>query len=178
MSDTDQLVHDCQQALADPEPRLAVKDVLTRAVHDRALVEVLQQDRGGLFPLYTSPELSVVNVIWAPGMGFRPHNHLMWSAIGLYGGQEDNIYYRRAGHGIMPSGNRELRAGEVALHGDDTIHAVTNPHRTFTGAIHVYDGDIVSRPGRSEWDEDTGKEVPYEFERLRRYFETFENVDT
>lgn len=43
--------------------------------------------------------------------------------------------------------------------GDDTVHAVANPPTTFTGALHVYGGDITKRPGRSEWDEQTGSEV-------------------
>lgn len=104
-------------------------------------------------------------------MSFRPHNHLMWAAIGVYGGQEDNTFYRRAGDSISMSEGKQLRTGEVTLLGDDTIHAVTNPLGRFTGAIHVYGGDITQRPGRSEWDEDTLDEIDYDFERVRRYFE-------
>ena len=44
--------------------------------------------------------------------------------------------------------------------------------RTLTGAIHVYDGDITRRPGRSEWDDDSGEEVDYDFERTRQYFDS------
>jgi predicted metal-dependent enzyme (double-stranded beta helix superfamily) len=104
-------------------------------------------------------------------MRFRPHNHLMWAAIGMYGGQEDNAFYRRIGTGLAESGGQQLRASDVLLLGADTIHAVTNPLRTFAGAIHVYGGDITTRVGRSEWDEERGEEIPYDFERTRRYFE-------
>jgi hypothetical protein len=69
---------------------------------------------------------------------------------------------------------RQRRGSDIALLGDDAIHAVENPRRRFTGAIHVYGGDITTRPGRSDWDEDAGREVDYDFERTRRYFETFE----
>lgn len=69
------------------------------------------------------------------------------------------------------SGGRELRTGDVALLGDDTIHAVENPRQAF---IHVYGGNLTARPGRSEWDEDSGQEVDYDFESVRRYFETFQ----
>ena len=127
-----------------------------------------------MVPLYASEQLSVLKVVWSPGMRFRPHNHLMWAAIGLYGGQEDNAFYRRTGDGIAPSGGRTLRTGDVALLGDDTIHAVENPRQTFTGAIHVYGGDITTRPGRSEWDDDSGREVDYDFQRTRNYFASFQ----
>jgi predicted metal-dependent enzyme (double-stranded beta helix superfamily) len=175
MFDVDEFVSDCIQAVAETEPRLAVKDVLERAMrHPDQVVEALPATRGELVPLHTSGQLTVLKVIWAPGMRFRPHNHLMWAAIGLYGGQEDNTFYRRSGQGLIVSGGRELHTSDVALLGDDTIHAVENPRQTFTGAIHVYGGDITARPGRSEWDEDSGQEVDYDFERVRQYFGTFE----
>lgn len=174
MFDVDQFVSECIEAVAETEPRLAVKEVLERAMQQpAAIADALPAAKSEVVPLYTSENLSVIKAVWAPGMRFRPHNHLMWAAIGLYGGQEDNTFYRRLGDGIVVSGGRELRVGEVALLGDDTIHAVHNPRQTLTGAIHVYGGDITARPGRSEWDEDSDQEVAYDFERTRRYFETF-----
>jgi len=127
--------------------------------------------RAEIAPLYVSDELTIIKAIWAPGMSFRPHNHRMWAAIGLYGGQEDNTFYRRADATIVESGGRELRTGEVVLLGADTIHAVANPLRSHAGAIHIYGGDLTSRPGRSEWDEATGDEVAYDFERVKQHFE-------
>jgi predicted metal-dependent enzyme (double-stranded beta helix superfamily) len=152
-----------------------VKEVLQRVMQrPRAVAEALPAAKSEIVPLYTSEGLSIINAVWAPGMRFRPHNHLMWAAIALYAGQEDNTFYRRAGDGIVVSGGRELREGEVVLLGDGTIHAVNNPLRSFTGAIHVYGGDITGRPGRSEWDDDSGDEVAYDFERTRRYFATYQ----
>lgn len=175
MFDIDEFVSDCLQAVAETEPRLAVRDVLERATrHPDQVAQALPATRGELVPLHTSEQLTVLKVVWAPGMWFRPHNHLMWAAIGLYGGQEDNTFYRRSGQRLIMSGGRELHTGDVALLGDDTIHAVENPRQTFTGAIHVYGGDITARPGRSEWDEDNGQEVDYDFERVRQYFATFQ----
>jgi predicted metal-dependent enzyme (double-stranded beta helix superfamily) len=172
MFDVDQFVADCIQAIGDPEPRHAIKDVLERAVSDPSVLErSLPATQAELVPLHVSDDLTILKVVWAPGMSFRPHNHLMWAAIGLYGGQEDNTFYRRVGHGITVSGGRELRVSDVALLGDDTIHAVTNPRQTFTGAIHVYGGDITASTGRSEWDEATSDEVPFDFERTQRMFE-------
>lgn len=174
MFDLDQFVADCTEAAAEAEPRLAVRDVMQRAMQrPDAIAGALPASRSELVPLFTSENLSIIKAVWAPRMRFRPHNHLMWAAIGLFGGQEDNAFYRRCGDGIVVSGGRELREGDVALLGDDTIHTVENPRHSLTGAIHVYGGDITARSGRSEWDEDTGEEIAYDFERTRRYFETF-----
>jgi predicted metal-dependent enzyme (double-stranded beta helix superfamily) len=171
MFDLDEFIEQCRQAMGETQPRLAVKEVLERAVSDPAAVEaVLPPDRGEILPLYAADDLSILKVVWAPNMRFRPHNHLMWATIGLYGGQEDNTFYRRTGGGLTVSGGRELAVGEVALLGDDTIHAVSNPLRSYTGAIHIYGGNITARPGRSEWEEPELREVPYDFDRTRRTF--------
>jgi len=175
MFDIDEFVSDCIQAAAETEPRLAVKEILKRAMQNPDQVaQALPATRAELIPLHTSEQLSVLKVVWAPGMRFRPHNHLMWAAIGLFGGQEDNTFYRRSGEGLVEAGGRELLTGDVALLGDDAIHAVANPRQAFTGAIHVYGGNITARPGRSEWDDDSGQEVDYAFDRTRSYFAGFE----
>ena len=172
MFDIEQFLTECRAAITETEPRAAVKQVLERAVAaPDQVAAALPAERAGVVPLYAADDLSVLHVVWAPGMRFRPHNHLMWAVIGMYGGQEDNAFYRRMGTGLAESGGRQLRTGDVTLLGADTIHAVTNPLRTFAGAIHVYGGDITTRVGRSEWDEERGEEVPYDFARTRRYFE-------
>jgi predicted metal-dependent enzyme (double-stranded beta helix superfamily) len=172
MFEIDQFVDDCKTALEETQPRAAIKEVLRRAMSEPGSVAAaLPARRAEIVPLHVSPELTVLKVVWAPGMSFRPHNHLMWAAIGLYGGQEDNVFYRRSGRELAVSGGRELRTGDVALLGDDTIHAVTNPLHAFTGAIHVYGGDLPSRQGRSEWDAETFDEIDYDFDRTVRYFE-------
>jgi predicted metal-dependent enzyme (double-stranded beta helix superfamily) len=172
MFDIDEFLAECRVAISETEPRTAVKQVVERAVSTpEEIAAALPAERAGVIPLYAADDLSVLHVVWAPGMRFGPHNHLMWAAIGMYGGQEDNAFYRRMGTGLAESGGRQLRTSDVLLLGADTIHAVTNPLRTFAGAIHVYGGDITTRAGRSEWDEEQGVELPYDFERTRRYFE-------
>ena len=172
MFDVDELIADCQRAVAESQPILAVKEVLERmASSPREVEAALPPTRGELVPLFASPELSILKVVWAPGMRVGPHNHLMWAAIGLYGGREDNEFYRRDGTRLARSGGCELHTGDVTLLGDDTIHAVVNPSRAFTGAIHVYGGDITAGTGRSEWDDATGEERAYDFERTKRLFE-------
>ncbi len=171
MFDVDQLVRDLQDAASESEARPAVKEVLTRALERPSEVgEALPPERAGITRIHVSPDLTVLKVIWAPGMRLYPHDHRMWAAIGIYGGREDNEFFRRTTNGLAPSGGKELTERDVALLGSETIHAVTNPARTHTGAIHVYGGDFFAQP-RSEWDHDGTVERPFDVEGLLAHFE-------
>ena len=123
-------------------------------------------ERAELVPLHVSPTLTVLKVVWTPGMTLRPHDHTMWAAIGIYTGGEDNAFFRRAEGGLTAAGAGELRTGDTLLLGDDVIHAVTNPTAStpvetdhavtnptaqYAGAIHIYGGDLFAAE-RSEWD--------------------------
>jgi predicted metal-dependent enzyme (double-stranded beta helix superfamily) len=171
MFDLDRFIADCVEAVAEGEPRRAVKEVLARAVADpESVARALPARRAEIERLHVSPELTIIKVVWAPGMRIFPHDHRMWAAIGIYGGQEDNTFYRRSPDGVVASGGTQLRDGDVALLGDDTIHAVRNPRRQPTGAIHVYGGDFFTQ-ARSEFDPDTLAESPYDVERTLALFE-------
>src|ERR1700733_777473 len=98
----------------------------------------------------------------------------MWAAICIYSGREDNAFFRRRADTIVASGGKELLEGDVQLLGDDVIHAVHTPSRSYTGAIHVYGGDFISQP-RSQWDAETLMEQPYDLETVSREFERAEN---
>lgn len=173
--DVDELVAECRAAINEPQPTLAVREVLDRALSDReAMAAALRPERGGIELLLSSPALTVLHVVWTPGMAIPPHEHRMWAAIGVYTGQEDNLLYRRVPGGLEASGGRDLRAGDVLLMGDDAVHSVTNPLGSYTGGIHVYGGDFVNQP-RSEWDPVTFAEEPYDYGELRRRFEAAES---
>ena len=169
----DELVGDCQAAIAEGQPALAVRDVVRRALERPGEVaEAFGAREGGLKLIHVSPELTVLHVTWAPGMRLFPHNHEMWAVIGIYGGQEDNTFYRRAGddrRGLVESGGKSLQEQDVIVLGDDTIHAVANPLQRLTGAIHVYGGDFVSQP-RSQWPPETMTEEPYSMDRVNEQF--------
>jgi predicted metal-dependent enzyme (double-stranded beta helix superfamily) len=172
MFDVDDLIAACRDALGETTPQLAVRDVLDRAVRQPAgVLSALPAERAGATPLHASDELTVLHVVWAPGMRIRPHDHLMWAAIGLYAGQEDNAFYRRSSGRMVPAGGKEVRVGEVLLLGDDAVHGVTNPLDSYTAAIHVYGGDLTTRQGRIEWNEEAQAEVPYDFAGTQRYFD-------
>jgi predicted metal-dependent enzyme (double-stranded beta helix superfamily) len=172
MFDLDTFLADCVAANGEPEPRLAVKEVLSRVVSDEVgLTEALPPTEAGIVPLHRSADLTVINVVWTPGMRLGPHDHQMWAAIGIFTGGEDNEFFRRDGEFLVESGGRSLRPGDVCLLGDDAVHAVTNPTNRFAGAIHVYGGDFFSTP-RSEWRGSPPREEPYDVDRTLSYFAT------
>lgn len=162
MFDVESFVADCRSALTESDPRRATRELLLRSLSRPSSVsDVLGAGEGGLRILYNAPDLTILNVIWAPLMSIFPHDHRMWAVIGIYGGAEDNTLYQRSETGIKASGMKELRDGDVFTLGPDAIHSVENPMRKFTGAIHVYGGDFVNQP-RSQWDPDSLLEEPYD----------------
>lgn len=173
MFEVDELIARCQEAIGETEPRRAIREVLDRALTDPgAVADALAPTEGGLALLHQAPDLTVLHVVWAPGMVLYPHDHQMWAAIGIYAGQEDNAFFRRSGPGertLVESGGKELRTGDTVVLGDDTIHSVANPTRQLTGAIHVYGGDFVNQP-RSQWGPGPREERPYDFEEARAQF--------
>jgi len=169
MFDLDTFVADCRAALGDSAPEAAVREIVERAVAQPMEVERVlgTPSLGAVTALHRSPELTILNVVWAPGMTIYPHDHRMWAIIGLYGGREDNTFYRRTPEGLVVAGDKSLETRDAALLGKNVVHAVTNPLRRFTGAIHVYGGDFFATP-RSEWTPDTLEERPYDFEHAMR----------
>ena len=169
--DADALIVDCLAAAGADQPTLAVRDVLERVLAEPTTVsDALGRDQGGIESIYTSDQLTVLNFVWAPGMRLYPHNHNMWAVIGIYGGAEDNAFFRRDGDHLVRSKVTTVAQREVLLMGDDAIHSVANPRSTFTGSIHVYGGNFFTQP-RSEWDPDTlADERPYDVEHTRRVF--------
>jgi predicted metal-dependent enzyme (double-stranded beta helix superfamily) len=174
MLDVDSLIEECVHANQESEQHKAIREVLERACADRSdATAALKPERAGLTLLHHTPDLTVIHVVWAPGMHLFPHNHRMWAAIGIYAGQEDNAFYRRPAPDsttVVESGGKSLAEGDVLVLGDDAIHAVTNPRTTYTGAIHVYGGDFVNEP-RSQWGPGPLEERPYAMESTLAEFE-------
>ncbi len=177
MFDLDTFIEDCRACLDEPEPRLAVRETVSRAVSDASAVAAARPtDEAGLTLLYRSDDLTIVDLVWAPGMEIFPHDHRMWACIGIYTGREDNRFYRRpspadsgGGGGLVESGGKRLETSEVTLLGSDTIHAVHNPLSAPTGALHVYGGDFVAQE-RSQWLPPELVEQPYDTDRVTRLF--------
>src|SRR5258705_10033467 len=114
MLDLDRLTADCRAARAVDRSSKTICEVVKRAVSDPAglLRSLGGPDRAGIKEIYRSPDLSILNVVWAPRMMVMPHNHHMWAVIGVYGGSGVYIFLRRvvearAGH------QREARCDDV-----------------------------------------------------------------
>jgi predicted metal-dependent enzyme (double-stranded beta helix superfamily) len=176
MFDLEQFITDCRDAVGIDPTHKAAREVVARAVSDSSAVigGLGEPRRAGIEPLYRSENLTVLNVVWGPGMTIMPHNHLMWAVIGIYTGREDNIFWRRIPHQdsgrIEAAGAKSLGVRDVEPLGRDIIHTVTNPLPRLTGAIHVYGGDFFAVQ-RSEWDSETLCERAFDLDRARRLFE-------
>ena len=169
--DVDTLVERICGASTEHTPPLAVRDVLDEVVARGELETLLPPvAEGGITTLYNAPELTVLRVAWTPGIRMVPHDHKVWAVIGMYGGVEDNAFYRRhPERGLTESGGKQVHAGEVLVLGDDTIHSVANTRNEYAVAIHVYGNDFFA-PGRVEWDFETLTERPRDMEGIRRTF--------
>lgn len=172
MFELDRFIEDCIKARSADDSHKAVREVVGEAVSDRSavLAALGEPKQAGFKTLYRSAEITILNFTWAPLMTLMPHNHNAWAVIGIYGGREDNIFWRRVeGDRIEAAGARSLMPGCVAALGRDVIHSVTNPIAKMTAALHVYGGDFFA-PGRSEWDPETLEAGPFDFDKSRRIF--------
>lgn len=171
MFDPDRFIHDCLAAVGSgPE---AIHELLAAAIGDSGgvLAALGEPVHAGLTPLYRSPELTVINFVWAPCMSLMPHNHQMFSVVGLYSGREDNIFWRRTPTGIEATRARSLGAGDTVVLDRDAIHSVLNPIGRMSCALHVYGGDFFAPPvARSQWDPETLDERPWDVERVKALF--------
>jgi len=172
MFNPDQFVTDCLAAVRADRSHRGVLGVMQRALADPAAVRATfgTAQAGVLTPLHRCDELTVLNVIWKPGMAVPPHNHNMWAVIGVYDGREDNIFWKRLPDGrVEAAGAQSLSAGDVVPLGRDIIHSVHNPVARLSAAIHVYGGDFFA-DGRSEWDSETLTEHAYDLSVARARF--------
>lgn len=172
----DTFIDQCRAALDGENPREAIAGRLRDALASPGdiVAELGEPERAMIDRLYVDDDLTVINVVWAPGMTLLPHNHNMWAVIGVYRGREDNIFWRRIkgdpGGRVEAAGARSIGAGEAVALGRDLIHSVTNPTATCTAAIHVYGGNFFEQP-RSEWDPESLDERAYDVARNLELFE-------
>jgi len=166
MFDLDQFIADLRATLGE-RSRQALKEVVTRAVSDPTslLRQLGEPEEAAVQVLHAAPDLTVLNVAWAPKQVALPHDHRMSAVIGMYGGREDNAFWRRVANPtkfqIELAGGQALGVGDVTILGRDVIHSVVNPLTKISGAIHVYDGEFLTMQ-RSMWDPETLVEKPYD----------------
>jgi predicted metal-dependent enzyme (double-stranded beta helix superfamily) len=171
MFESDRFIEDCRQGLEEQNPHAAVREIVTKVVSEPGwILKSLGEPRlSGLQTLYRSDTLTILNVLWGPGMTLYPHDHRMWAVIGIYSGREENLFYHRSESGLVARGAKTLNPKESLPLGEAVIHAVTNPLDRITAAIHVYGGDFFA-VRRSEWDPQTLQERPFDLEHAKAVF--------
>jgi predicted metal-dependent enzyme (double-stranded beta helix superfamily) len=173
----DRFIEECHAAIGSDPTHMTVAEIMLRAMSDpdSILAELGEPTEPGLTPLYQSANLTIVNLAWKPSTTIPPHNHEMWAVIGIYGGREDNIFWRRVPDHpeglIEAAGAKALATGDVCPMGVDIIHSVTNPIPRLTAALHVYGGDFFEAE-RSEWEPEGLTEHQLDMAEVRRRFST------
>ncbi len=175
MFSKDQFIEDCKAAVG--EGQKAIREVVLAAVAEPSgiVAELGEPGMAGVSPLYQSESLTVINFVWAPYMTLLPHNHNMFAVIGIYGGREDNVFWRLlkdpGGPALEAAGAQSMGVGQATTMGPDIIHSVSNPIRKLTPAIHVYGGDFFNPPKpRSQWDHETLVQEPWDMNNTHKVF--------
>ncbi|WP_425404125.1 hypothetical protein [Hwanghaeella sp.] len=176
MFDKELFIEDCRSAIRDGQK--GIREVVARAVSDpSSVVRVMGSEaKAGIVPLYRSESLTIMHFTWAPYMTLPPHNHNMFSVVGLYSGREDNLFWRRTEGAIEVAGGQSLGAGQVATLGRDIIHSVVNPLDKKTAAFHVYGGDFLAPDDhRSQWNHETLEEGNWDLAAVKNRFGEFDH---
>ena len=179
MFQKDKFIEDCKAAVGDGQK--GIREVVLEAVTDRAGIvkELGEPTEAGVFPIFQGDDLTIINFVWAPYMTLLPHNHNMFAVIGIYGGREDNVFWRRVGDGagsddtpgVEAAGADSMGPGQVATMGKDIIHSVANPISKLTSALHVYGGNFFEPPTpRSQWNHETLVHEPWDMDHTRAVF--------
>ncbi len=170
MFDLDRFIADLRATLSE-RSRQPMREVVARAISDPAALirGIGAPDKAGVQVLYKSPELTVLNLLWAPRQITLPHDHRMSAVIGMYEGREDNMFWRRVPGAskfqIEAAGGQALGTGDVAILGPDIVHSVVNPLGKISAAIHVYDGNFLEIE-RSMWNAETLVEEPLDIKAV------------
>jgi predicted metal-dependent enzyme (double-stranded beta helix superfamily) len=173
MFDLERFIDDCLDAVRGPDAARRVLRLMREAVGDPAAVKraVTPLDpKASVFdaPLYRSNELTVLNVTLQPGAASIVHDHRIWAVIGIYEGQENNTFYRRAGVGLETRNSRAVKAGTAALLGRNVVHAIENPLEVPTLGLHVYGGDLFAAE-RSMWNPASDQELAYDVPQFTQW---------
>lgn len=164
------VIEECKSALESRDPQSSVAAILLEAAKDPAMVAAIS-DRVDFFGLedlaiHRSEGLTLLAGVLPPGFSAGPHNHNLWSVVSVCVGQEDNQFFERDGDGLRRSGEASVVAPGVLSNDTDVIHAIRNPLDTPLLVLHAYGGDLFATP-RSNWDPETHKEIPFDWEKVR-----------
>ena len=162
-------VAECRAQLPREDAQTAIAKILESVVRRPTEVDAVLGPpvETKLRVIERSPDLTILQVCFAPGASFYPHNHNVWSIVAVYQGVEENEYFVREHDTLRSVRHANVEAGTVVMNDPSVIHAVANRGEVPLGAIHVYGGDFFTTP-RSEWDPQQRVERPYDLEKAMR----------
>ncbi|WP_051218213.1 cysteine dioxygenase family protein [Nocardioides insulae] len=139
-----------------------VRDVVAAVLADPTdWLDPRHQHRGGedwmMHSLYRAASLSVLAVVFGPGIVCPAHDHGSWAVVGVYRGRERETRYRRANppRGLVVDRVLVSPRGTTVVVPSGTIHTVEALDGHDAVSIHVYGTDIVTQH-RHEYDPATG----------------------
>ncbi len=154
-TDLDQLIVDCKSALREDRPQAAMREVLQRVIsRPSEVLDALPAAEQSCCVVHVDDELTIMQIVNAPGFVYLPHDHGLWSACAFYAGRERNTFYRRTTNGLEQASGKEYGEGDVVIMGKDVIHAIVNPLQTNNAALHVFAGNEFA-VAHSQWDIET-----------------------
>ena len=163
------IVDEMLDVAEEPDGQDRVEAILRSAMADDDVAEAIAA-RTGLASLedmaiHRSDALTVLATTIPPGFVAAPHNHNIWSVVGVAKGREDNEFYEREGDGLVKVGAQSVDAPGVLANPADVIHAIANNTDEPLVVMHAYGGDLFRTP-RSNWDPDTHEELPFDWESV------------
>lgn len=173
MFSLEQFIDRCQH-----QPPSIVKELLLLAMSDaeglkQALIaaageQTLGQGIGSDNAFFRSSTLTLLKATLPPRFKNPPHEHRMWAVVGIYEGQELNVFYRKTENGLREISRKLLVAPEAIILGPNIIHSIENPLAHPSFGLHVYGGDFVHTE-RSMWNPLTLSEERYDFQKMLNY---------
>lgn len=174
MFDPRVFVEECRAALDGADPRCRVRGVVERAVAAPSEVaaafddSVTRQTNPNDMGLLWSDELTIFRVALDPGVVTPPHDHGLWTCVGVYAGREDNVLYEERDTWLQVSGSRSVGSGEVLELAPKAIHAIQNVGSDVSMSLHVYLGPLHKTP-RHMWHPRTWQREDLDVPTFRLY---------
>lgn len=121
--------------------------------------------------LFEDDSVSIWYCRFDAGLHVPPHEHRVNAYIGVFRGEEDNLFYKRSGDRLDHVNTRTARRGDVLALGHDAIHSVRNTGTQPSHGLHVYLGPL-SRIDRELFDIAGGQALPFtekNYDRLKSF---------
>ena len=155
MESLDGFIESCRTALKSSHSRQTLEKILAEVLRDPSLVNRLFEhiriptdfDRATIkdVTLYADNTLTITKPLLPPRCNYSPHNHAAWAIVGVYDGEEENIFFQEQEDGnLIETHRRHLKAGEVLFMDESTIHSVSNPLNRMSYGIHIYGANLIS----------------------------------